>query len=165
MLSPACTDVIPSMYWIPSTVLKLSPTVLMLSPIVLNNLHSTEGIPHSTEAIPHMYCCYPPPHMYCCYPPHSTEGIPPQYWCYPPDVLNNLHSTEPTLYGVICQLSQYSGTKFGILFEIAEPVEIHKILGKTDILPWNSWFHINDYYVATFVHINLQKANFSHKLE
>ena len=74
MLSPACTDVIPPMYWIPSTVLTLSPTVLMLSPTVLNNLHSTEGIPHSTEAIAQHVLPLSP---------HSTEGIPPQYWCYP----------------------------------------------------------------------------------
>ena len=55
----------------------------MLSPTVLNNLHSTEAIPLSTEAIP-----------------HCTEQ-PPQYWSNPPDVLNNLHSIEPTLCGVI----------------------------------------------------------------
>ena len=61
--TPACTDVIPPMYWIPSTLLKLSPNLLMLSPTVLNNLHNT-------EASPHMYCCYPP-----------------QYWRYPSTVL------------------------------------------------------------------------------
>ena len=87
------------LYWMPSTVLMLSPTILKLSVTVLNSLHSAEGIPDSTEAIPHMYCSYPP---------HSTEGIPPQCWCYLPTVLilsptctnviptalNNLHSTE-----------------------------------------------------------------------
>ena len=78
-LSPHCTDVIPPLYWTTSTVLKVSP--------------------HSTEAIP--------PHVLLL-SPHSTEGIPPQYWiastvlmlsprmywCYPPTVLNHLHSTE-----------------------------------------------------------------------
>ena len=123
MLSLACTDVIPRMYWCyPPNVLK----VLKLSP------HCTDVIPHCTEQPP-QYWSYPP--QYWRYPPHvlllspnSTEGIPPQYWipstvlmlstwrdwCYPPlywttstvlklsptvlklspTVLNNLHSTE-----------------------------------------------------------------------
>ena len=105
--------ILPSLYWIPSTVLMLSPHctdviplhVLMLSPqcteyppqywsypplswcyppTVLNNLHSTEGIPHSTEAIPHMYCCYPPTVLKVSL--HSTE-YPPQHWCYSSSVL------------------------------------------------------------------------------
>ena len=94
---PHCTDVILSLYWTTSTVLKVSPTVLklsptctaviphstegsppqywlpstvlMLSPTVLDNLHSTEAIPHCTEQ--------PPQHW----------SYPPQYWCYPPTVL------------------------------------------------------------------------------
>ena len=86
MLSPHCTEcprqywcypphvlMLSPMYWIPSTILKLSPIVLMLPPFVLNNLHSTEGIPH-------MYCCYPTVLKASL---HSTE-YPPQYWCYPP---------------------------------------------------------------------------------
>ena len=115
MLSPACSDVISPMYWMPSIVLKLSPTVQVLSPIVMNNLYNAEGIPTCTAVTPTVLKVsihsieYPP--QYWCYP-HSTEALPtvlsnlhsteasPQYWCYPPDVLNNLHSTEPTLYGV-----------------------------------------------------------------
>ena len=51
-------------------------TVLKLSPTVLSNLHSSEAIPHSNDV------------------------IPPMYWTTS-NVLNNLRSTEPTLYGVI----------------------------------------------------------------
>ena len=96
-LSPSRSDVISPVYWVPSTVLKLSPTVLILSLIVLNNLRSTEGIPtctavtptvlkvsiHSTHVIPH--CTEQPPQYW---------SYPPQYWCCSPDVLNSLQSTE-----------------------------------------------------------------------
>ena len=85
------------LYWMPSTVLMLSPTVLKLSATVLNSLHSAEGIPVSTEAIPHMYCSYPPQHWR--YPStvlmistHSTDVIPHMYWCYSP-----LHWTTSTI--------------------------------------------------------------------
>ena len=145
-LSPTCTEAIPHMYccysrhstegippqyWIPSTVLMLSPTVLMLSslmywcypPTVLNNLHSTEVIPHSAEAIP-----------------HSTDVIPPMYWTTS-NVLNNLHSTEPTLYGVImvqvvesqaeydygtCVLSQVPQAEFNLVCGTAGTVQSEK---------------------------------------
>ena len=98
MLSPRMYWCYPPMYWIPSTVLKLSPTVLMWSP------HCTEQ-PPQYWSYPHMYCCYRPtvlkvplhsteyPPQYCVIP-HSTDVIPRMYWCYPPTVLNNLHSTE-----------------------------------------------------------------------
>ena len=105
---PTCTAVIPlhstevssPLYWTPST--------------VLNNLHSTEAIQpqyssypttvlklsnHSTEAIQPQYWSYPTTVLKLSQ--NSTEAIPSQYWCYPPDVLNNLDSTEPTLYGVV----------------------------------------------------------------
>ena len=130
--------ILPLLYWIPST-------VLMLSPNVLNTLHSTEAIPlywcyphtvlnnlHSTEATPHMYCCYPPTVLKVSL--HSTEYppqywcYPPQYWCYPPHVLilsprcteqppmywTNLHSTEPTLYGVIFKQSRFHHQAFQV---------------------------------------------------
>ena len=102
---PHCTEYppqywrYPPLYWYhPLHVLMLSPNVLkvslrstdviplhvlILSPTILNNLHNT-------EAIPPQYWSYPP-----------------QYWCYPPmywitsNVQNNLHSTEPTSYGVV----------------------------------------------------------------
>ena len=86
MLSPHCTDVIlphvlmlsPQCTEYPPQYWSYPPTVLMLSPTVLNNLRDTEGIPH------------------------STEGIHPQYWSYPPHVLLlspivlkvSLHSTD-----------------------------------------------------------------------
>ena len=102
---PTCTDVIPPMYWIPSTVLKLSPTLLMLFHHCTEQPPQYWGIPHSTEAIPHMYCCYPP--QYWRYPSTVLMLFPHMYWCYPPlywtistvlklspTVLNNLHSTE-----------------------------------------------------------------------
>ena len=98
MIKHAENIILPPLYWIPSTVLMLSPTC--------------------TDVIPHMYWCYPPMYwipstvlklspLYWCYPPlywttstvlkvstqywsyrphvlllspHSTEGIPPQYW-------------------------------------------------------------------------------------
>ena len=106
MLSPHCTDVIPPlywrypptvlntlhstdvipcmywcyppMYWIPSTVLKLSP-------------HCTDVIPHCTEQPP-QYWRYPP--RYWSYPPACTAVIPPRCWRYPFTVLNTLHSTD-----------------------------------------------------------------------
>ena len=68
------------MYWIPSTVLKVSPIVLKLFPhmyccypptLLKLSLHSTEGIPTVLKLFPHMYCCYPP-----------------HYWNYPSTVLN-----------------------------------------------------------------------------
>ena len=67
MLSPACTDVIPPIYWISSTVQKLSP-------------HCTDVIPHCTEQPP-QYLRYPP--QYWSYPSTCTDVIHPQYWCYP----------------------------------------------------------------------------------
>ena len=48
-----------------------------------------------------------------------------------------------------------------MLFEIAKSIETVIILGKTVMLPKNSWFHVKDYSVATFVHINLPKTPFS----
>ena len=117
LLSPNSTEGIPPQYWIPSTVLMLSPTVLMLSPcmywcipllywttstVLKLSPHSTEAIPHCTEQSP-QYWSYPP--QYWSYPPtvlmlspQCTEQ-PPMYWTTS-NVLNNLHSTEPTLYGV-----------------------------------------------------------------
>ena len=53
--------ILPPLYWIPSTVLMLSP--------------------HCTDVIPRMYWCYPPNVLNTL---HSTEAIPPLYWCYPP---------------------------------------------------------------------------------
>ena len=88
---PHCTDVIPCMYWcyppmywIPSTVLKLSPS---------------------------LYWCYPPLYWRTStvlkvsptvlkLSPTCTAVIPSMYWTTS-NVLNNLDSTEPTLYGVI----------------------------------------------------------------
>ena len=138
LLSPHSTEGIPPQYWIPSTVLMLSPTVLMLSPhvlmlsphctepplqywsyppqywsyppTVLNNLHSTEAIPHSTEAIP-----------------HSTDVIPPMYWTTS-NVLNNLHSTEPTLCGVILLLLLMTLTQL-IIYNLKEKTEKGGIAG------------------------------------
>ena len=89
MLSPCMYWCYPPLYWTTSTVLKLSPlywatsTVLKLSPTVLKL--SPTVLKLSSD---------------------STDVIPWQYWCYPPmhwttfNVLNNLHSTEPTLHGV-----------------------------------------------------------------
>ena len=91
MLSPHSTDVIPCMYW-------------CYPPTVLNHLHSTEAIPHSTEAIPPLYWTtstvqkLPPTVLKLS--PHSTDVIPPMYWTTS-NVLNNLHSTEPTLCGFL----------------------------------------------------------------
>ena len=115
---PHCTDVIPPLYWTTSTVLKLSLTVLKLSPhmyccyppqhwrypsTVLDTLHSTDVIPHSTDVIPCMYWCYPQLYWTTStvlkLSPHSTDVIRPMHWTTS-NVLNNLHSTEPTLYGV-----------------------------------------------------------------
>ena len=50
-----------------------------------------------SEVIPH---CTEQPPQYGSYPLHSTDFIPPLYWTTF-NVLNNLHSTEPTLYWVI----------------------------------------------------------------
>ena len=62
-----------------STVLS-NPTVLMLSPTVLMlSLHCTE---------------YPP--QYWCYPSTVLMLSPCMYWCCPPNVLNTLHSIEPS---------------------------------------------------------------------
>ena len=103
MVKHAEIKILPPLFLIPSTVLVLTPTVLMLSPC--------------------MYWCYPPactdiipPRMYWYYPLtvlnnlHSYEAIPPQKWSYPhgtdvippmywatSNILNGLHSTEPTL--------------------------------------------------------------------
>ena len=106
------------LYWIPSTVLMLSPHctdvipphVLMLSP------HCTEPPPqywsyppHSTEAIPPLYWTTSTVLKLC---PHSTEAIPPQYWCYPPDVLNNLQCTEqPPQYWTDVMWGVYNNTQ------------------------------------------------------
>ena len=120
MLSLHSTDVIPPQYWCyPPTVLMLSPHVLMLSPHVLMlSPHCTEQppqywsypptilklSPHNTEAIPPQYWSYPPLYWTTStvlkLSPHSTDVIPPMYWTTS-NVLNNLHSTEPTLCGVV----------------------------------------------------------------
>ena len=125
MLSPACTEGIPPVYWIPSTVLKLFPTVLKLSPTVLKlsptvlklsshmyccypptvlllSSHSTEAILHSTEAI--LHCTEAIPHSTEAIPTvlklslHNTDIIPQMYWTTS-TVLNRLTittlSTEP----------------------------------------------------------------------
>ena len=127
---PTCTAVIPHgaegippQYWIPSTVLMLGPHgtdvipphVLMLSP------HCTEPPlqywsypPHGAEAIPPLYWTAS---AVLKLSPHSTEAIPSRYWCYPPmywaasNVLNNLHSTEPTLCGVRLSQEWVSGSR------------------------------------------------------
>ena len=96
------------LYWMPSTVLMLSPTVLKLSATVLNSLHSAEGIPDSTEAIPHMYCSYPPTVLKVSL--HSVDVISPQYWYYHPHVLMlfPLHWTTSTvlkLFPTVLKLS------------------------------------------------------------
>ena len=98
------------LYWIPSTVLMLSPTVLMLSPAC------TGGIPQCTEYPPQYWTTSTilkvsptvlmlSPHVPLLSPIvlnnfHNTEGIPtglmlphlyccypPQYWSYPSTVL------------------------------------------------------------------------------
>ena len=107
MTKHAKIKILPALYWIPFTVLMLSPTVLMLSPTCTDviplmywiTLHSTEAIPHCTDVIPPLYWTTSTvvkvsptvlklsPHMYSSYPPTCTAVIPPQYWCYP-------HSTD-----------------------------------------------------------------------
>ena len=90
---PTSTDVIPLMYWIPSTVLKLSPHCTdVIPPLYWTTSTALKVSPHSTEAIPHMYCCYPPTVLKLS--PTCTAVIPPQYWRYPSTVLNTLHSTD-----------------------------------------------------------------------
>ena len=85
------------LYWMPSTVLMLSPSVLKLSATVLNSLHSAEGIPDSTEAISHMYCSYSPTVLKVSL--HSVDVISPQYWYFHPHVLMlfPLHWTTSTV--------------------------------------------------------------------
>ena len=86
-----------------TTVLMLSPASTTLSLTVLNNLHSTESIPTVLKLSSN---CTEQPQQYWSYPhsteanPHSTEAIP-TVLMLSPDVLNNLRSTEPMLYGVI----------------------------------------------------------------
>ena len=96
------------LYWMPSTVLMLSPTVLKLSATVLNSLHSAEGIPDNTEAIPHIYCSYPPTVLKVSL--QSVDVISPQYWYYHPHVLMlfQLHWTTSTvlkLFPTVLKLS------------------------------------------------------------
>ena len=110
MLSPVCTDVIPQcteyppQYWsYPPLYWCYPPLYWCYPPLYWTTSTVLKVSPHSTEAIPHMYCCYP---LYWRYPstvlklsPHCTDVIPPIDWTTS-NVLNNLHSTEPTLYGV-----------------------------------------------------------------
>ena len=162
MTKHAEIKILPPLYWIPSTVLMLSPHstdvipphVLMLSPqcteyppqdwsypplywcyppTVLNNLHST-------EAIPHMYCCYPPTVLKISL--HSTE-YPPQYWCYPPHVLmlsptvlNNLHSTEATLHSTEAIPPLYWTTSTVLKLS---PTLLNIFSHSTDVIPPMYW--------------------------
>ena len=115
-----CTDVIPLLYWsYPSTVLMLSSTVLILSPkvlmlspwmywwyppacadVILPLYWTTSTVlklsPSITEAIPPLYLAT---FTVLKLSPDSTDVIPPMYWTTS-NVLNNLHHTELTLYGV-----------------------------------------------------------------
>ena len=106
------------LYWIPSTVLMLSPQCTeyppqywsypplywCYPPTVLNNLHSTEGIPPQYWSYPPQYWRYPSTVLKLSptvlkVSLHSTE-YPPQYWCYPPactDVIPPLYWTTSTV--------------------------------------------------------------------
>ena len=125
LLSPHSTEGILPQYWIPSTVLMLSPTVLMLSS--------------------RMYWCHPPTVLNNL---HSTEAILPQYWCYPPmywttsNVLNNLHSTEPTLYGVVPRGgSEEPG--LGWLGSVGELPALHFLLPRVTSMNPSLWLADN----------------------
>ena len=120
-----CTEQPPQYWCYPPTVLKVSPTVLKVPPlywipstVLMLSLHCTDVTPCMYWCYPPMYWRFPPlywilstvlklspPLYWCCPPLHWTTStvlkVSPQYWSYPPHVLNNLHSTEPTLYGVV----------------------------------------------------------------
>ena len=68
--------VLPPLYWIPSTVLTISPTLLMLSPILMLS-------PHVLMLSPCMYWI-----------PSTVLKLTPTVLMLSPTVLNNLHSTE-----------------------------------------------------------------------
>ena len=93
------TEAIPPRYWCyPPQYWCYPPYVMMLS------LHVLMLSPACTDVIRHMYWCYPPQY----WTTSTALKLSPTVLKLSPivlivssDVLNNLHSTEPTLYGVI----------------------------------------------------------------